>query len=1354
VQIFVVWDFKTAGDLRAALQQLADHPPDGRAVRAAGLRQQSSEILRGEILPAMIESSHVLAFVDAPNANVGFEIGLARGLGRPVTLARWGTRMPEWLPQTPLADILVRQVDSLDALRQLVAGLSGSTHSASPPVEQGDTLFLCGERLAGGAFHERRRALFPEWKTAADLGGPIGLTDLSERLRGISRVVWTISSHNDGVDQRDGVENTGHAIVAGWHFGRTIAPSGARGDTRGVAERWTLAQGHLLVLRSAQARQVVDVSLMEVVFDSLDAFAASMRLLHRATPLQPDTRRQRVAPGLPPPQFERGICRSILDWCAPTLHDWLTTRVHKTRQPPELMDVRKFMDVQRSRILEDIKRKTYIATSAKAVPSSPLASPVGPDPFIRPVHQVIRRVSGLERGGDSASAVVAMLNRRSRIVRNLVRTLVSSRQPLILLGEPGTGKTMTLQQATLALTEREAARVFPTVPVFVRLGEFHVDGEVGPEDVWQYVKQVCHPSISSWLDLLDLEGRMLVLFDGMDEMSRAGYGEHTEALSLFARERIGRVQTLFSCRVTDFSPSFDHERLVLMPFDRSQVDAYLRVYIHDFPIEIDGRMWSRRELVRYLMSADLPFDSNNPFVLWLLSQYLYQKKAWPTSRVVLVQSHLHESYARKHREVSVNESEWPTFETAMKGWARIAYLITERNLGSAIPVDELRLQWPDADLDRLIELGERVSVLVESVPEHQQRLVRFDHHRLQEHFAALYIDEFSPAIDWLARLDAPRWAETMVNLVLLGRDAEPVHRLVQALRDAVGTHVHRFASHQADEKAWKARHAGKSESDLKKIAKTDPAPTRPTIPYDEEIRISDRLDLAARILGHRPGNEAAREQLRAVVRVTIDFVVHCGNPITQVKAVRSCRALFDVDLITAAETPLRSPVKWVRDQALVIIGSSDRALGTEAVSEMATDLAQGRLLTRVPAYVKALAQLRRPGPWIALAFAVLFSLIDVASNLSVAAGVYWLGATALQVAPFTEYYQFLATDVWFQKEYQLACAAIVMVTTVVSIGRSWANLWFLPAAVVAAAMSLWTFLSVLWTKSADAIVVPVIDVGVFLALIVVASLAGATSRLTLVAAFSLTVKAMGRRTTASLWRTVLDSCNVMWSLRYGLPLALGFFALVGFFWFLFWIERTFDEPFRTIIPLSPWILGLAYLLKKAVEKDANLLRRCAANLRLFYQRRPWRRLGAKQWIQYTSIVSAFLAFAWAINNLPDWLTLYAGRAMAIALVLLLLFAVVSAIIRVLRLLEWLLRRRMYSPGSLKEDVWRARIERANAAQQSDLLMRTDHRSVGLKPEQFLTLVQSIESKIKGEPALSTYWERRHELEEVLRQERS
>ncbi|HVS00751.1 MAG TPA: hypothetical protein VMW27_29290 [Thermoanaerobaculia bacterium] len=77
----------------------------------------------------------------------------------------------------------------------------------------------------------------------------------------------------------------------------------------------------------------------------------------------------------------------------------------------------------------------------------------------------------------------------------------------------------------------------------------------------------------------------------------------------------------------------------------------------------------------------------------------------------------------------------------------------------------------------------------------------------------------------------------------------------------------------------------------------------------------------------------------------------------------------------------------------------------------------------------------------------------------------------------------------------------------------------------------------------------------------------------------------------------------------------------------------------------------------------------------------------------------------------------------------------------------------FSPGSLTPEAWIERIKSAGAAQQDRLLVKTDHQALSLTPADFLEVLRQIRPLIQKEPALSTYWDQREQLEQVLKQER-
>ena len=116
---------------------------------------------------------------------------------------------------------------------------------------------------------------------------------------------------------------------------------------------------------------------------------------------------------------------------------------------------------------------------------------------------------------------------------------------------------------------------------------------------------------------------------------------------------------------------------------------------------------------------------------------------------------------------------------------------------------------------------------------------------------------------------------------------------------------------------------------------------------------------------------------------------------------------------------------------------------------------------------------------------------------------------------------------------------------------------------------------------------------------------------------------------------------------------------------------------------------------------------------------------------------------------------YIARAVALIIILAfvsLLFVLSWKMIRgLIRLMRWNLG--MLPPGYFKPDEWKRLVEMADPIKQSLLLTRTNHQTLGMNAEQFLDVLRNVSQAIKEEPALSTYWNQRDQLEQVLKQER-
>lgn len=687
--------------------------------------------------------------------------------------------------------------------------------------------------------------------------------------------------------------------------------------------------------------------------------------------------------------------RYLLDRWLPKLHMQLTTKIGVFDVPPEWSALNNYLSTFEAQIAKDIREKTdpYINPLAKDVPEDAQRLRGKRKGFLTPNQELIKEIAGLSRGGDSQDANISALSSKSKVVRNLVKRLMTADEPLILLGDPGMGKSLTLQRAAMLIAGQERKRIFPKVCLFLRLGGFHLSPG-GMSSVWDYVRESTRqrsPGILPYLEDLAASGRLIIFFDGMDEMNRARYHEYTTALSVFAKSEDDRIKTLFSCRITDFSPAFEHYRLVLLPFTYDLVLRYLTEYNAGLRIKIGAESLTAKQLAKKLISTELPVQATNPFVLWLLCRYIQERESLPESRVDLLEHFNRSNYFRK---MGPNGGE-PAMNKAFQTWSRIAYEITDRNTGTEIELSDLESFLEPAELAAVQE-GKQCGVLEEALDWDPPK-IQFQHHRFQEYFTALYLfnnKEKLRGFSWLKKLDAPRWQETLFNLVIMeGGD----HALV-ALTEAIKEGLEEFNQFEASEKT------------------EDNSPA--------ETSLADRVELASRILQqtHQQQTEP-RSQLLAQTQRAAYTLSEKGNPITQVKMLLAGRIVPEINIWRVAREPLNSPVSWVSQQAHIVTSSTEKPSDESVLeednpsrtlrSDMLHSFASSNFLTRLNYYFNIAKALKQKRVWIALAIGLLLTLSQFVVS-------YGLIATAHRVSLPA----FIMTEAWAVRSINRAIVAL------------------------------------------------------------------------------------------------------------------------------------------------------------------------------------------------------------------------------------------------------------------------------------------------------------------------------------------
>jgi len=165
-----------------------------------------------------------------------------------------------------------------------------------------------------------------------------------------------------------------------------------------------------------------------------------------------------------------------------------------------------------------------------------------------------------------------------RVRLNTLREGVDKYPCLILLGDPGSGKTTALEH----LAYQFAAEP-DKLPLPLRLSEFGPGLSLetfirqswgGAPDAGQWDA----PELAANLDHYLKAGRLFILFDALNEMPQEGYQERTKTLRQFIEEwSPSGNRFLVTCRVLDYGEELSGlQRVEIRPLNDEQIKAFLQ----------------------------------------------------------------------------------------------------------------------------------------------------------------------------------------------------------------------------------------------------------------------------------------------------------------------------------------------------------------------------------------------------------------------------------------------------------------------------------------------------------------------------------------------------------------------------------------------------------------------------------------------------------------------------------------------------------------------------------------------------------------------------------------------------------
>ena len=228
------------------------------------------------------------------------------------------------------------------------------------------------------------------------------------------------------------------------------------------------------------------------------------------------------------------------------------------------------------------------------------------------------------------------------------KQVANDEQYLMLLGGPGVGKSTFLRKVGLeALKGKDGSFAHECIPVFLELKRF-TEEQIDIEVLITQEFEICgYPYPDHLANAALKSGKLLILFDGLDEVPTANVGNVIRKIGDFV-DQYSQNRFIASCRTAVYKGGFTRFREVEMAdFDDSQIESYIKNWFdstpHQYRYQLDKEMktaeqcWMALDTIGHQATKEL---ARNPLLLTLLCMVYDNSQNFPQNRADLYEKAL------------------------------------------------------------------------------------------------------------------------------------------------------------------------------------------------------------------------------------------------------------------------------------------------------------------------------------------------------------------------------------------------------------------------------------------------------------------------------------------------------------------------------------------------------------------------------------------------------------------------------------------------------------------------------------------------------------------------------------------
>ncbi|MBM3131321.1 MAG: NACHT domain-containing protein, partial [Chloroflexi bacterium] len=315
---------------------------------------------------------------------------------------------------------------------------------------------------------------------------------------------------------------------------------------------------------------------------------------------------------------------------------------------------------------------------------------------------------------------------------------------LVILGEPGAGKTTTLHRLALDLA-RERLRDPVNGKLPFRADLFKFADERNPSDFlrdeWESTT-----GLTDSCGQTAAHGQVCFLLDGVNQMPMADRSQRIERWAHWANDELPPGNwAVFTCRSADYKTGLRLPEVNVQSLDRDRMRAYFDLRFGDRAQEC----WDDFE--KRLQAGDDRFDrlAENPFMLSLLADRRAEGKAFTDNRALLMDDLANGLIERELREGrqpdTLTADPRGTLNAEMHALSRLAFAMQARGEGTGLThalaqgVELGERDQAQLTLPEVFDLATDATVLEATTLTRKGKSepgFAFYHHLLQEYFAA------------------------------------------------------------------------------------------------------------------------------------------------------------------------------------------------------------------------------------------------------------------------------------------------------------------------------------------------------------------------------------------------------------------------------------------------------------------------------------------------------------------------------------------------------------------------------------------------------------------------------------------